>query len=313
MKSVLAVIGRYTLTLCLVAVTSYMALKVWGQYEQKPWTRDGRVNANVVQVSPEVSGTISAVPVVDNQFVHQGDIIFVIDPERFKLAVASAQADVEAKYREKLVHEASARRRNKLKGVLSQENIQQTDGEAAVAAAAYHGAQVAFDLAKLNLARSVVRSPIDGYITNLGIRSGDYAVTGATKVAVLDANSFWVTGYFDETKLGKIRVGNAAQMTLMGSDKPLSGHVESIGRGINETNGAPGHSGLPSVDATFSWVRLAQRFPVRIHIDQVPSEVNLAAGMTASILINPRLQIATCDGSKSQNWGFISTSDCDGY
>ncbi|EJW12957.1 putative FusE-MFP/HlyD family membrane fusion protein [Rhodovulum sp. PH10] len=156
-----------------------------------------------------------------------------------------------------------------------------------MAGAAYRAAVATLDLAKLDLARSVVRSPVDGYVTNLRLRPGDYATVGVTRVAVLDASSFWITGYFEETKIQKIHVGSPAQIELMGFDRPASGHVESIGRGIENSNDAPGPLGLPNVAATFSWVRLAQRIPVRIHIDRVPSGVELAAGMTATVEIVP--------------------------
>ncbi|WP_202801781.1 efflux RND transporter periplasmic adaptor subunit [Rhodovulum sp. PH10] len=185
------------------------------------------------------------------------------------------------------VREATARRHRQLEGVVSQEAAQQSSGAAAVAGAAYRAAVATLDLAKLDLARSVVRSPVDGYVTNLRLRPGDYATVGVTRVAVLDASSFWITGYFEETKIQKIHVGSPAQIELMGFDRPASGHVESIGRGIENSNDAPGPLGLPNVAATFSWVRLAQRIPVRIHIDRVPSGVELAAGMTATVEIVP--------------------------
>ena len=184
-----------------------------------------------------------------------------------------------------LVRQAAARRRSQLREVISQEDVQQTAGAAAQAAATYEGAVAALDLAKLNLARTTIRSPIDGYVTNLRLRPGDYATAGVTKIAILDATSFWITSYFEETKLRRIRVGSPAQIMLMGFDDALSGHVESIGRGIEDSNGMPGHLGLPNVEPTFSWVRLAQRIPVRIHIDRVPPGVELAAGMTATVAI----------------------------
>ncbi|PRD42298.1 efflux transporter periplasmic adaptor subunit [Phyllobacterium phragmitis] len=287
MKPVLSLLSRYALTLCLAAVSAFIALEAWSRYERTPWTRDGRVSVDVVQIAPEVSGTVSAVPVVDNQYVRRGDILYVIDPERLRLAVALAEADVEAKRQDMLVRQATARRHSQLREVVSQEAVQQSGGAAAVAGAAYQAAVATLDLAKLDLARSAIRSPVDGYVTNLRLRPGDYATAGVTRVAVLDAASFWITGYFEETKIQQISIGSPAQIILMGFDQPVSGHVESIGRGIENSNDAPGHLGLPNVAATFSWVRLAQRIPVRIHIDHVPSGVELAAGMTATVEITP--------------------------
>lgn len=290
MKSSLLFLSRYALTICVVAASALVALQVWRQYEQTPWTRDGRVGVDVVQIAPEVSGTVRSVAVVDNQYVKRGDILYEIDAERLRLAVKLAEADVEAKRRDMIMREATARRRSQIKDVVSQEAVEQTSAAAAVASATYEAAVATLELAKLNLTRAVIRSPVDGYLTNMRLRPGDYATAGTTKVAVLDASSFWITGYFEETKIGKIRVGAPAQIALMGFDQLVSGHVESIGRGIENSNDAPGHLGLPNVAATFSWVRLAQRIPVRIHIDRVPSGVELAAGMTATVEVTPPLR-----------------------
>lgn len=287
MKPILSVLGRYALTLCLVTVSAFIALKAWNHYERTPWTRDGRVGVDVVQIAPEVSGTVSSVSVVDNQYVRRGDILYEVDPERLRLAAALAEAEVDAKRQDMIVRQTTARRHSQLKDVVSREAVQQSSGAAAVAGAAYRSALATLDLAKLNLARSTVRAPVDGYVTNLRLRPGDYATAGVTKVAVLDAASFWITGYFEETKIRQIRVGDPARIMLMGFDQPISGHVESRGRGIDNSNDAPGHLGLPNVAATFSWVRLAQRIPVRIHIEKVPSGIELAAGMTATVEILP--------------------------
>nr|WP_205524205.1 efflux RND transporter periplasmic adaptor subunit [Rhodopseudomonas sp. WA056] len=283
----MSVLSRYALTVGLVALSGVVGLQAWGHYQRTPWTRDGRVSVNVVQIAPEVSGAIRSVAVVDNQYVKRGDVLYEIDPERLRLALALAEADVEAKRQDMIVRQATAQRKRQLKDVVSQEAVQQSGGAAAIASAAYQAAVATFDLAKLDLARSVVRSPVDGYVTNLKLRPGDYATAGATNVAILDAASFWITGYFEETKIQQIRVGAPALVKLMGFDQPVTGHVESIGRGIENSSEAPGRFGLPNVAATFSWVRLAQRIPVRIHIDQVPSGIELAAGMTATIEIAP--------------------------
>lgn len=287
MKPVIFLLSRYALTLCVVIISAFIALKALNHYEKTLWTRDGRVGVDVVQLVPEVSGTIRSVSVADNQYVKQGDILYEIDPERLQLAVTLAEADLEAKRQDMLVRQTTAKRHSQLKDVVSQEATQQSIGAAAVANATYQAAAATLDLAKLNLASSTIRSPIDGYITNLKLRSGDYATAGTTKLAILDASSFWITGYFEETKIEKIHVDAPARIKLMGFDQPVTGHVESIGRGIDNSNDTPGPLGLPNVAATFSWVRLAQRIPVRIHIDQVPSNVELAAGMTAMVEILP--------------------------
>ena len=283
----LSLLTRYALTLCLVTIAFFIALKAWGHYGQTPWTRDGRVGVDVVQIAPEVSGTVSFVPVVDNQYVRRGDILYKIDPERLRIAVTLADADVQAKRQDMTVRQATARRYSQVRDAVSKEAVQQASGAAAVASAAYQAAVATLNLAKLNLARSVIRSPVDGYVTNLRLRPGDYATAGVTKITILDSASFWITGYFEETKIRQINVGNPVQIMLMGFDQPISGHVESIGHGIENSNDVPGHLGLPNVAATFSWVRLAQRIPVRIHIDRIAPSIKLAAGMTATVKIIP--------------------------
>lgn len=285
MKALLSLLGRYALTLSAVAVATCLAFILWKHYAQTPWTRDGRVRADVVQIAPDVSGPVISVAVRDNQWVNQGDVLYSIDPRWLKLAVASAQADVESKRHEMLMRQDAARRRTQIKEAISREDLQQTGSAANVAAANYHGALAALALAELNLAHATVRSPVSGYVTHLRLRPGDYATAGETKVTIVDAHSFWVVGYFEETKLRHIRVGDSAHVALMGYDPVLTGHVESIGHGIGDNNDETGGLGLPDVEPTFSWVRLAQRVPVRIHIDTLPKGVELVAGLSASVAV----------------------------
>ncbi|MBS0849996.1 HlyD family secretion protein [Citrobacter sp. JGM124] len=287
MKPFLVLSGRYALTLIAVTVAIIFAFIAWKHYAGVPWTRDGRVRADVVQIAPDVSGPVSHVMVKDNQWVNRGDILYAIDPHWLQLAVTQAQTAVDAKRHEMVMRQDSAKRRNQIREVISGEDLQQTSRVASIAIANYQSALAALELAKLNLARATVRSPVDGYVTHLRLRPGDYASAGVTKVAVIDAHSFWVVGYFEETKIGHIHPGDAALVTLMGYAPQITGHVESIGRGIDDSNDMTGSLGLPDIEATFSWVRLAQRIPVHIHIDDLPKEIALVAGMTASVAITP--------------------------
>ncbi|CAI8841006.1 HlyD family secretion protein [Kosakonia quasisacchari] len=287
MKSFFSLLSRYALTLSAVLVATLLAYMMWKHYAQRPWTRDGRVRADVVQIAPDVSGPVANVAVRDNQWVNRGDVLYSIDPHWLKLAVASAQADVEAKRHEMLMRQDAATRRSQIKGVISSEDLQQTGSAASIAAANYHGALAALELAQLNLAHATVRAPVAGYVTHLRLRPGDYATAGETKVAIIDANSFWVVGYFEETKLRHIHVGNRAHIALMGFEPVITGHVESIGHGIGDSNDETGGLGLPDVNPTFNWVRLAQRVPVRIHIDKLPAGVELVAGLSASVSVEP--------------------------
>jgi len=283
MKSLLSLVGRYALTLCAVAAATLLAFMMWKHYAQTPWTRDGRVRADVVQIAPDVSGPVIRVAVRDNQWVNRGDVLYAIDPHWLTLAVASAQAEVESRRHEMVMRQDAARRRAQIKAAISSEDLQQTGSAANVAVANYHGALAALELAELNLSHATVRAPVSGYITHLRLRPGDYATAGETKVAIVDAHSFWVVGYFEETKLRHIRVGDTAHIVLMGYEPVIAGHVESIGHGIGDNNDETGGLGLPYVEPTFSWVRLAQRVPVRIHIDALPKGIELVAGLSASV------------------------------
>jgi multidrug resistance efflux pump len=279
--------ARVALTLAMVAVAALLVMALWQRYMLAPWTRDGRVRAEVVTVAPEVPGTVVAVPVTDNQLVHKGDVLFQIDPVRFKLAVAQAQANVDGAKEQLQLRQSDAKRRQGLTGIVSAEEQERTQSTATVAVAQLEAAQAALDVAKLNLDRSVLRSPVNGYVTNLRLRVGDYASAGQATVAVIDSDSFWISGYFEETKLKDIHQGDVARVKLMGYPDTLTGHVETITRGINDRNASPDRQGLPDVNPVFTWVRLAQRIPVRIAIDKVPDSVTLAAGMTCTIAVGP--------------------------
>jgi multidrug resistance efflux pump len=286
--SLLFKISRVVITLAMLVAAIWLTSILWQRYMLAPWTRDGRVRAEVVDIAPEVSGTVVDIPVKDNAFVHKGDVLFVIDPARFKIAVAQAQAQVDAAKEDLQLKLADAKRRQGLTGVVSSEEQERFNSTAAVARAQLDAALAALDLAKLNLERSALHSPVKGYVTNLRLRVGDYASAGQPRVAVVDADSFWINGYFEETKLKRLHVGAPAEIKLMGYDQPLTGHVETIARGINEQNGDPDRQGLQDVNPVFTWVRLAQRIPVRLHIDTVPDGVVLAAGMTGTVSVGTK-------------------------
>ncbi|MDE1174640.1 MAG: HlyD family secretion protein [Parvibaculaceae bacterium] len=285
---------RIAVTFAMVAVALYLGNRLWERYMLDPWTRDGRVRAEVVNIAPEVSGTIVSVNVVDNQLVHKGDVLFVIDPQRFQLALQQAEAVAESRHQTLLVDAANAKRRQHLTNlVASAEEVLQYTGKSAESAASYQEALASVDVARLDLERSTIRSPVNGYVTNLNLRTGDYAVAGVRSLSVLDSDSFWIAGYFEETKLRHIKVGAPARIRLMGYPELVTGHVESISRGIADTNDQADGEGLANVSPVFTWVRLAQRIPVRIHIDKVPSDIHIAAGMTCTVEIDkPNGQLA---------------------
>lgn len=277
--------SKVALTLVLVVVAAMLVSALWKAYVLAPWTRDGRVSAQIVRTAPEVSGTVLEVAVRDNQFVPRGTLLYRIDPTRFVLAVEQAEAQLAAAVAQLRQKQEDARRRQGMEELVPREEIQRAQQAVAIAQAEQRRAQVVLDMARLDLARAVVRAPVDGYVTRLKLNPGDYAVAGQPNMALLDAHSFWVTGYFEETKLHGIQVGAPAQVRLMGAQMQIAGHVASIGRGITDPNQHADGQGLPSVEPSFSWVRLAQRIPVRVEFDHLPEDVMLAAGMTASIAV----------------------------
>jgi multidrug resistance efflux pump len=329
----IASLVRFLITAVVLVAAIVIAGALWKHYMYSPWTRDGRVRAEVVRIAPDVSGLVTAVAVKDNQTVKKGDLLFTIDQARYTYDLAQAEANLSAA-------EASARaaganinaavagaaerkanfdmlqaqseRRLKIQGDVisveeranavatansaragwqqSQASQKQATASQEQAAAAVQQAEVAVESARLNLIRTEIRSPVDGFVTNLDVRVGDYAASGGARLAVIDSHSYWIYGYFEETKLPYLRVGDPVDIRLMSGGAQFKGSVESIARGITDSDNPTGSDLLADVNPTFNWVRLAQRVPVRIHIDaeHLPEGVVLAAGMTATIVVHPK-------------------------
>ena len=277
------------ITLATAAVAVVLGRSMWRAYMDTPWTRDGAVRAYIVAMAAEVAGRIVELPVVDNQFVHRGDLLLVIDPTDYRIGVELAEASLKQAKVDAENEEREARRRRPLAGsAISFEQQQVYETRAVAAQARGHAAEASLAQARVNLERTHIRSPVNGWVTNLQARLGDYATVGRNQIAVVDADSFWVDGYFEETKLHAIREGDPARIKLMGHHDIVRGHVGSIARGIDVPNAQPNGQGVASVNPIFTWVRLAQRIPVRIEIDAVPDGVRLAAGMTATVQVDPR-------------------------
>ncbi|MDB5786721.1 HlyD family secretion protein [Caballeronia mineralivorans] len=275
------------MTALIFAAAILIGRVLWVHYMDQPWTRDGRVRADVINVAPDVSGAVVTMPVIDNQFVHKGDLLMEIDPSHYTIAVEQARATVAARNADLRMRRDDAARRADLDNeVVSKESRDNATQTASGAAANLQQAQAALDAAELNLARTKVFAPVDGYVTNLNVHRGDYATTGSAKLAIVDSHSFWVYGYFEETKLPRVRIGDKAEMRLM-SGGVLKGRVESISRGIYDRDNPQSRELLADVNPTFNWVRLAQRVPVRIRIDEVPADVVLSAGTTCTVMVEP--------------------------
>jgi len=279
----------FLITLVALAVASALGWAMWEAYMGAPWTRDGTVRAYVVTMAPQVAGQIVELPVADNQFVHKGDLLMVIDPTNYRIAVSLAKAAVQQAQANAQNAETEARRRQELTTLAVTVEEKQTFSTNAVAAQAQYQQAVAnLDQARVNLQRTEIRSPVNGWVTNLLTQLGDYANVGENLISLVDADSFWVDGYFEETNLAPIKVGDSAKIKMIGYSQVIGGHVDSIARAISVSNAQPNNQGVATVNPIFTWVRLAQRIPVRIHIDEVPEGVVLAAGMTATVQIDPR-------------------------
>jgi multidrug resistance efflux pump len=278
---------NFIATLIAFGAAIGLAWMAWNYYVYTPWTRDGRVRVYTVQLAPEVSGTVVSLPIKDTQFVHKGDVLFQIDPRDYQNKLKEATGRVAQTQAQADYLGAEATRRSQLSDLsVSAEQRQNAIGIAQAATAAVQEAAGALDQARLDLERTTVRSPVNGWISDLILQQGGFATVGQPAVTLVNADSFYVVGYFEETQLPRIRFGDSAQMVLMGyPDRPARGHVAGFGHGISVADAAPGVQGLPSVNPVFTWVRLAQRIPIRVELDDVPCPIMLSAGMTATVSI----------------------------
>jgi multidrug resistance efflux pump len=286
MKISLPAVGRIVITLLAVAAAIAVGARLWLRYEMEPWTRDGRVKANVVQVAPDVTGQLTRVYVHDNQQVAAGQVLFEIDRARFELALRQAETSVEAQRIALSQAGNEARRNRQLRDLVSQETREQGQSRVDQLRAALEQAVVARDVARLNLERTRVVAAADGIVTNLDLQPGAYVSAGHPVLALVERGSFYVEGYFEETKLPGIAIGDPVTVSLMGSRAQLAGHVDSFAQGIADRDRNTGSNLLPNVNPTFNWVRLAQRVPVRVALDQAPADVRLVAGQTVTVEVH---------------------------
>jgi len=273
------------ITVAIVVAAGFGARWLWIRYNLEPWTRDGRLRADIVLVSPDVNGLVTDVSVKDGQQVRRGATLFVVDRPRFELALAQASAAVAADEAQLAQARREAKRNKKLDNLVTIEQSEETDAKVLELEAQLDGARVARDTARLNLDRTIVKSTVNGIVTNLELQPGNYASVGHQVMAVVNTDSIYADGYFEETKLPAIRVGDRAVVHLMGVDTDLYGTVESIAAAIEDRERAGSENQLANINPTFSWVRLAQRIPVRVRLDRVPLDVRLIAGRTATVSI----------------------------
>lgn len=285
MKALIKKISRFAITLILVAVAVILIFRVWVFYTESPWTRDAKFTADVVAIAPDVSGLITDVRVRDNQLVAKGQVLFTIDQPRYQKALEQAEADVA--YYQALLNEKhrEATRRNKLGAVaLSREAVEQANSDYQTTEHQLAKSVASRDLAKIDLERTVVKAPSAGWITNLNVYTGEYITRGSTAVALVKKDSFYVLAYMEETKLEGIRPGFRVEITPLGSNQVIYGSVDSTAAGVTNSSSTVDGKGMATIDSNLEWVRLAQRVPVRIHLDVQPGNI-YPSGTTATIVV----------------------------
>ena len=282
---------NYAITLVLVGFAGWAAVSLYGRYAQNPWTRDGQVRANVVGIAPRVSGPVILVAVHDNQEVKKGDLLFEIDPADFQaqLDLATGQvrnAEANLTQQRQNLDRQTALYKTRVNPL---EDLQNAQDSFAATQAQLVAARASMKLAALNLSYTKVRASVDGYVTNMNTSPGTYVTAGNQLMALVDTDSFWVAGYFKETQLPHIALGQKVKLTFMGyPDQPFAGVVQSIGWGtyVQDGSGSVSTGLLPTISQAIDWVRLPQRFAVRIQVVGRPP-VPLRIGQTVYAAITP--------------------------
>lgn len=283
-------LGFGLINLAVIAGIAWYAYQALGDYINNPWTRNGQVRGHVIQVSPRVSGMVTGIAVIDNQFVRAGDLLFEIDPEPFQIAISQAEAQLN---RARISSQASKIEYDRLQdiykkdpGAVSQKDLNRREANYLQSLSQIDVAEESLRAAKLNLDYTKIHASVDGYVSNVDFQIGTQAVANQPVLALVDSNSFWVFGYFRESQIGRFQIGDPARVTLMAyPDQPLEGSVESLGWGIAPSDGNSGYNLLPSIKPVFQWIRLAQRIPVRIKLERIPEGVELRFGLTASVMV----------------------------
>ncbi len=317
-----------TITGLVVAAAIWAGISLFTYYQDDPWTRDGRIRADIVQIAPDVGGLVTAIHFDHDQQVHRGDVLFEIDPSRYTIAVNEAKVGLQqakadlarARFAAQGVEASLAEARREahrdtgLGELLPSEATEQSQtrareleakagesrAEVSQAEAQLAAARNALDLAQLNLTRTRVLAPVDGYMSDFDLRVGNYVNAGSPVLALVDTSTLRVEGYFEETKLKHIHLGQKASIHAMGEDKLLHGHVISIAAGIKDHDRTGSSDLLPAINPSFSWVRLPQRVPVRIHIDDAPKGLSLISGRTVSVSLDMTGEMASADEGKGK-------------
>lgn len=276
---------RIIFTIAIVIAAVFAGRWVWTDYMHTPWTRDGRIRADIVTVAADVSGWVTTLNVKDGQAVKKGQLLFSVDNKRYQAALEKTKANTESALLtwELAKHKYNRRVALNTQKAISEEDLELTRINRNIAKASYDLAKTEQDLAQLNVDRTEVVAPVSGQIINLNLRQGNYIAQGVSVFAIVKSDSFYVTGYFEETKIPLIHENQQAKIALLSGGKQLTGRVVSVGKAIANTNTQSNSQLLPQVQQTFNWVRLSQRIPVDIQLDELPQDTQLSAGMTATI------------------------------
>lgn len=282
--------GRVLLTAVMVGCAGVLGWHLWSSYMEAPWTRDAHVSADIVRLAPDVSGPVTEVLVSDNAQVEKGKPLFRIETDRFELALREAEAQVQSTKAAAELARNDFERSQLLasRDAISHKERQHAESQMHQADAAYQSALAAWELARLNLDRTTLKAPASGTITNFSLRRGNYVSAGNAVGVLVERESIYIAGYFEETKLPRIHVGDRVKIEIMGEPEAVIGHVTGVAAGIEDRERSDSAGSLASVAPTFSWVRLAQRIPVRIQIDDVPHPVRLIVGRTATVTIEQK-------------------------
>ena len=284
---------KLLLTAAILGAALYFGYSKYWEYTDNPWTRDGQVRTQVIQIAPRVTGMVTKIHVRDNQKVKKGDLLFEIDPSQYELKVKQAEArlkrTLEAAKGTKIEYERIKKIYEKDRGAVSQKDYVRSETNDFKSLADIDASTEALNAAKLNLTYTKIYAEVDGYVSNINFQIGTQATANKPLLALVDTSSFWVFGFFKEDAIPQVRVGDDAIVTLLAyPDTPLKGKVESIAWGISPSDGNPGPNLLPNVKPVFQWIRLAQRIPVRIKLDPLPDNIKLRVGMTASVQVLKR-------------------------
>ncbi len=281
---------KLLLAFAILGIALFLAYNKYKAYIDNPWTRDGQVRTQVIQVTPRINGMVVKIHVIDNQQVKIGDLLFEIDPSQYQVKLNQSNAKLkrtrEAAKGTKIEFERVKNIYTKDKGAVSQKDLVRNETSYYKSLASIDSSKEAVKTATLNLSYTKVYAEVDGYVSNINFQIGSQATANKPILALVDENSYWVFGFFREDSIPEIEIGDEAKVTLMAyPDISLLGKVESIAWGIAHSDGNPGNNLLPSVQPVFQWIRLAQRIPVRIKLDKLPKEVKLRFGLTASVMI----------------------------